>query len=163
MGKAQGPCDPAVDQQRWEFRSLVDTLLAAPVEEVVPRLSTNVRFLLSTNTTIFMQVRGVCMASNGRVTRSKGVLLFQEMMEELDRSPPNSTVKLGEFEITVEQQRDSLERLFELTLDFIEVFVQHTKDQFQGHQAVLREIVEVAQNGRRRQPASTCLRLRAFN
>lgn len=50
--------------------------------------------------------------------------------------------------MTVEQQRASLTNLFTLMMDYIELFIQHTRSEARSHQAVLREILEVAQTGR---------------
>jgi hypothetical protein len=60
---------------------------------------------------------------------------------------------MGEFKVTVEQQRTSLTNLFTLIMDFIELFVQHTRGELRSHQGVLREILEAAQNSEPHTPS----------
>lgn len=45
-----------VDQDRQKFRDLVNELLTSPMEAIIPTVTSNVPFLLSTNSSIFMQV-----------------------------------------------------------------------------------------------------------
>lgn len=105
---------------------------ASPLENVMGLISSNVPFFLSTNTSLFMQ----------------------EMLEELDKMDEDSVIPLGEGEdgqsytVTVEQQRGALVNLFTLTMDFIEGFVSHTQGELRSHQAVLKEILEAAQNSK---------------
>lgn len=120
------PCPPPVDKERARFREVIHTMQAAPLESVMGLISGNVPFFLGTNTSIFMQ----------------------EMLEELDAIEPSTVVPLGNgYQVTVEQQRAALVNLFTLTMDFIEGFVSHTQGELRSHQAVLKEILEAAQNG----------------
>jgi hypothetical protein len=69
------------------------------------------------------------------------------MLEELDSQPEDAVVPLdGGYEVTVAQQRSALVNLFTLTMDFIEGFVNATQGELRSHQAVLKEILEAAQN-----------------
>jgi hypothetical protein len=69
------------------------------------------------------------------------------MLEELDSQPEDAVVPLGGgFQVTVAQQRSALVNLFTLTMDFIEGFMNHTQGELRSHQAVLKEILEAAQN-----------------
>lgn len=75
------------------------------------------------------------------------------MIEELDAQPEDGVVPLGGgLQVTVAQQRAALVNLFTLTMDFIEGFVNHTQGELRSHQAVLKEILEAAQNSE-----SSCL------
>lgn len=65
-------------------------------------------------------------------------------MEDLDEG---ALLSVGEFKITVEQHRASLMNLFTLMMDYIELFVQHTRSEARTHQGVLKEILEAAQTG----------------
>jgi len=113
-----------VDQERARFREVIHTMQAAPMENVMGLISSNVPFFLGTNTSLFMQ----------------------EMLEELDSMDPATPVPLGGgYQVTVEQQRTALVNLFTLTMDFIEGFVSHTQGELRSHQAVLKEIMEAAQ------------------
>ncbi len=114
-----------MDKDRAKFRDVVHEMQAAPLEEVMGLISSNVPFFLGTNTSIFMQ----------------------EMLEELDAVDPQTVVPLGDgFQVTVAQQRAALVNLFTLIMDFIEGFVSHTQGELRTHQAILKEILEVAQN-----------------
>lgn len=69
------------------------------------------------------------------------------MLEELESQPEDAVVPLADgFQVTVAQQRSALVNLFTLTMDFIEGFVSHTQGELRSHQAVLKEILEAAQN-----------------
>lgn len=69
------------------------------------------------------------------------------MLEELESLPEDAVVPLADgFQVTVAQQRSALVNLFTLTMDFIEGFVSHTQGELRSHQAVLKEILEAAQN-----------------
>lgn len=115
-----------VDKERTRFREVIHTMQAAPLENVMGLISSNVPFFLGTNTSIFMQ----------------------EMLDELDAMEPRTVVALGNgYQVTVEQQRAALVNLFTLTMDFIEGFVSHTQGELRSHQSVLKEILEAAQNG----------------
>lgn len=69
------------------------------------------------------------------------------MLEELESQPEDRVVPLGEgLQVTVVQQRAALVNLFTLTMDFIEGFVSHAQGELRSHQAILKEILEAAQN-----------------
>ncbi|TFJ84772.1 hypothetical protein NSK_003804 [Nannochloropsis salina CCMP1776] len=128
-----------VDQERARFREVIHTMQAAPVENVMGLISSNVPFFLGTNTSLFMQ----------------------EMLEELDSMDPATPVPLGGgYQVTVEQQRTALVNLFTLTMDFIEGFVSHTQGELRSHQAVLKEIMEAAQKKSSTELDATLKRLR---
>lgn len=166
-----------VDKNRAKFRDIVYEMQAAPLEAVMGIISSNVPFFMATNTSLFMQVRAVCGDVDGCRCRCDAcrwrvaTTLFshllidpnltvdlttnhqQEMLEELDSQPEDAVVPLADgFEVSVAQQRSALVNLFTLTMDFIEGFVNHTQGELRSHQAVLKEILEAAQN-------SACLRV----
>ncbi|GAB5032740.1 Hypothetical protein NocV09_01001860 [Nannochloropsis oceanica] len=128
-----------VDKERTRFREVIHTMQAAPLENVMGLISSNVPFFLGTNTSIFMQ----------------------EMLDELDAMEPRTVVALGNgYQVTVEQQRAALVNLFTLTMDFIEGFVSHTQGELRSHQSVLKEILEAAQNESKEALDATLKRLR---
>lgn len=71
----------------------------------------------------------------------------QEMLEDMEDLDEGALLSVGEFKITVEQHRASLMNLFTLMMDYIELFVQHTRSEVRTHQGVLKEILEAAQTG----------------
>jgi len=74
-------------------------------------------------------------------------LLWQEMIEEVDRMDAGSMVSVGEAQATVEEYKVSLTNIFTLFMDFVDQFVNRVKEEQRSHQAVLRQIIEVAKNG----------------